>query len=229
LAVTCIIYTLTSYALSIITEECIQLKANAAVIVEAEVEAPALAEQTHVPQLIEEDIEIIEDPSRVEIVDEAEDLTATHATIDFDLIYLGFVKPVPQHYSFFSYVNEVPELRMEKGASYMDTLSSADAVLSGAGSMTSYLGSMPSPDSSTFAKGKSINKFGVTTSYLHGICDMIEPFLDSEHSCAKEGRAQPRLPAEEDLLQEKYAKIANLGDKAYQILVDLCMVDRCPK
>jgi hypothetical protein len=222
LAVTCIIYTLTSYALSIITEECIQLKANAAVIVEAEVEAPALAEQTHVPQLIEEDIEIIEDPSRVEIVDEAEDLTATHATIDFDLKYLGFVKPVPQHYSFFSYVNEVPELRMEKGALCMDNWSIPDAVLSGAGSM-------PFPDYSTFAKGKSINKFGVTTSYLHGTSDMIEPFLDSEHNCAKEPRAQPRLPAEEDLLQEKYANIANLGDKAFQILVDLCMVDPCPE
>jgi hypothetical protein len=219
-------YALTIYAISIFTEENIQLlKANAAVIiVEAEVvEAPALvAEQTHEPQLIEEEIEIVEEPARVEFVEEQA----------FEVLKdLGFVKPVPQHYSF-SYVNEVPELRMEKGASYMDTLSSSPgAVLSGAGSTmtSSYLGSMPFPDSSTFAKGKSTNKFGATTSYLNGICSMIEPFLDLEHSCAKKARAQPKSPAEEELLQVKYAKIANLGDKAFQILVDLCMVDRCPK
>jgi hypothetical protein len=108
-----------------------QLQAKAAGIV---------VEQTHTPQLIEEDIEIIEDPgARVGIVDEAEDLAAELAA-----------------------------------ASYMDTLSSPGGiVLSGEESM-------PSPDSSTFAKGKSINKFGVTTSYLDGICDTTEPFLDSE-------------------------------------------------
>jgi hypothetical protein len=35
------------------------------------------------PQLIEEEIEIVEEPGTVEIVDETEDLTAKYATMRF--------------------------------------------------------------------------------------------------------------------------------------------------
>jgi hypothetical protein len=56
---------------------------------------------------------------------------------------------------------------------------------------------------------------------------MIEPFLDLEKNCAK-GRGQTKSLAE-DMLQSKFEQIKNLGDKAFQILVDWCMVDRCKK
>jgi hypothetical protein len=205
----------------IFTEEYHQLKANAAAVVVRQ------------PQLIEEEIEIIEEPGTVEIVDETEDLTAKYATIEsveeraFEVLKdMGFVKPAPQHFSF-SYVDEVPELRMENGSSYMDALGNPDAALSGAGSMASYLTSMPSSDSGTFAKGKTGNKLGATTSYLDEICDMIEPFLDLEKTCAK-GRGQVKSVAE-IMFQSKFEQIKNLGDKAFQILADLCMVGRCKK
>jgi hypothetical protein len=64
------LYALTSHAISILTEEYIQLNA-AAVIVEAEAEVPALAEQTHdEPQLIEEDIEIIALAASLQVSDD---------------------------------------------------------------------------------------------------------------------------------------------------------------
>jgi hypothetical protein len=188
------------------------------------------------PQLIEEDIEIVEEPGTVEIVDETEDLTAKYATIEsveeraFAVLKdMGFVKPAPQHFSF-SYVDEVPELRMENGCSYIDALGNPDAVLSGAGSMTSYLTSMPCSVSGTFAKGKSGNKLGAATSYLDEICDMIEPFLELEKNCAKGGGLVKSTKSQnERMFQSKFEAIKNLGDKTFQILVDLCMVGRCKK
>jgi hypothetical protein len=178
--------------------------------------------------------EALEQP-KVEIIDEAVDLVAKYEAIEsveeraFEVLKdMGFVKPAPQHFSF-SYVHEIPELRLEAGTSYLDALGNPDvSAINGAGSMTSYLGSIPSSDSNTFAKGKSGKKLGATTSYLDDICDMIEPFLDLEQNCGK-AKAQPLSPQEEDLLGKKYAAIMNVGDRAFQILVDLCMVGRCKK
>lgn len=38
-------------------------------------------------------------------------------------------------------------------------------------------------------------------------------------------RRQPKSPAEEKKLQEKYASIEDLGERAYTILVDLGMIE----
>jgi hypothetical protein len=212
------------------------------------------------PQLVEEEIAIVEEPNlkiidetevideahvvdksealeqpKVEIIDESVDLVAKYEAIEsveeraFEVLKdMGLVKPAPQHFSF-SYVDEIPELRIEAGTSYLDALGNPDvSAIDGTGSMTSYLGSIPSSDSNTFAKGKSGKKLGATASYLDEICDMIEPFLDLEHNSGK-ARAQPMSSQEEDFLGKKYAAIKNLGDRAFQILVDLCMVGRCEK
>ena len=40
-----------------------------------------------------------------------------------------------------------------------------------------------------------------------------------------QARSQPKSPSEEKKLQRKYAAIPELGDRAYQILVDLGMVE----
>jgi hypothetical protein len=79
-----------------------------------------------------------------------------------------------------------------------------------------------------FAKGKSGKKLGATASYLDEICAMIEPFLDLKHNCGK-ARAQPMSPQQEAFLEKKYAVSKNLGNRAFQILVDLCMVGQCKK
>jgi hypothetical protein len=205
--------------------------------------------------LIEEEIEIVEEPNRkiidetelideaqvvdaievadehealeqpkVEIVDESVDLVAKYEVTEsaeeraFEVVRdMGSVKPAPQHLSLSNF--DVASV-----TSYLDTLGNPDvSAIDGAGSMISYLGSIRSSDTNTFAKGKSGNTLGATASHLDGICDMIEPFFDT---CGK-GRAQPMSPQEEDFLQEKYSAIKNLGDRAYQILVDLCMDGRC--
>jgi hypothetical protein len=230
-------------------EEYYQIKGQAAATVES-------------PLLIEEEIEIVEEPNlkiidetelideaqvvddievvdehealeqpKVEIIDESVDLVAKYEAIEsaeeraFEVLRdMGLVKPAPQHFSY-----EIPELRLASGTSYLDALGNPDvSAIVGAGSMTSYLDSITSSDTNTFAKGKSGYKLGATASYLDGICDMIEPFLDLEHNGGK-ARAQPVSHQEADFLQEKYAAIKNLGDRAFEILVDLCMVGRCKK
>jgi hypothetical protein len=83
----------------------------------------------------------------------------------------------------------------------------------------------------TFTKGKKFSqssRLNATTSYLEQICDLLGPYL--KH---KEAMSQPNKPAGvEQQLQDRYAAIENLGDRAFQVLVDLCMASdsgKCSK
>jgi hypothetical protein len=207
------------------------------IVDEIEEEIEIVEEPVEIVDEIEEEIEIVEEPVgivdeieeeavetlKVAIIDEADNLELKYAGIEsveqraFEVLKdMGIVKPAPQHFSF-SYINEVPELRVEPGTTYMDALGNPAMALTGAGSMSGYLDSILNSDSSTFAKGKT----AMTTSYLDEICDIIEPFMDCDKT------SQPKSPKEEAFLQKKYSQIKDLGDRCFQVLVDLCMVGRC--
>ena len=183
------------------------------------------------PQEIEAEIEIVEEPI---VVDEAkynaiEDVEerAYEVLKDFGMLdenpsAVGWQEPA---YTF-TYL-QAPELLLsnEQGGMYLDSL--RINTLTGAGSMTSYLDSFDS-SSTVFVKGKSGLKLGATASYLDSICDLIQPILDLENNCSgnKVGSTQPPHVFEA-ALKARYVAIKNMGEKAFQILKDLCSIGRC--
>jgi hypothetical protein len=88
---------------------------------------------------------------------------------------------------------------METSTTYIIVLGNPDMTLTGAGSVSGDLDSIPSSDSSTFAKGKTAS----TTSNLDEICDTIEPFLDCEGQ--GNARQQPKSFQEESKILVKDA------------------------
>ena len=166
-------------------------------------------------------------------IDESNKFVAKYQSIDsveeraYEVLKdMDMLKPAPQHFSV-SYLHEVPALKVEPGQRYLDALGNPEiSALPGFASVTSYQNSIPS-SANTFEHGKEGQTLGAATSYLDDICQLIEPFLD----CNKPGKvkSQPRPPTEEQALQSKYKAITNLGDRAFQILVDLCMVGSCSK
>eukprot|EP00339_Tiarina_fusa_P022620 CAMPEP_0117035896 /NCGR_PEP_ID=MMETSP0472-20121206/25468_1 /TAXON_ID=693140 ORGANISM="Tiarina fusus, Strain LIS" /NCGR_SAMPLE_ID=MMETSP0472 /ASSEMBLY_ACC=CAM_ASM_000603 /LENGTH=365 /DNA_ID=CAMNT_0004745507 /DNA_START=63 /DNA_END=1160 /DNA_ORIENTATION=+ len=171
--------------------------------------------------------------AKVEIIDETEIFVEKYKSIEdaeeraFEVLKdLNLVQPAPQHFSF-SYVDGAPELKLESGSSYMDALYNPElSRLDGSGTMSSsYLSSMPTSDSSTFEKGKSGASLGASTHYLEDICDMLEPFMD----CGKERTPISITSPVEDFVHHRAAQLKSLGDKAFQVLVELCSIGRCER
>jgi hypothetical protein len=215
------------------------MKAGAVAVVEPPVveEEEVVAEQ---PQIIEEDIIVLDEPlveietvNKVEIIDETEIFVEKYKAIEnveeraFEVLKdMKFVQPAPQHFSF-SYVDGAPELNLESGSSYMDALHNPElSGLDGANAMTSYLSSIPASESSTFEEGKSGDALGVSASYLDDICSMLEPFMD----CNKEARTPISItsPAE-DFIHQRASQLKSLGDKAFQVLIELCSIGVCER
>lgn len=229
------------------TEEYRELKSGVVAAAEpvAVVEEPALVveeEQVVVQEpkavVVEESVVIEEEPviveapkAEVEIIDKTDELfVEKYKAIDdaeeraFEVLKdLNLVDPAPQHYSF-SYVDETPELRLDAGSNYLDAIHKPDvSALDGSATMTGYLASMTPSDSSTFEEGKS----GATLSshYLDDICGVLEPFMD----CNKKRTPIVITSPVEDFVTDRVAQIKNLGDKAFNVLVELCQVGWCDK
>ena len=134
---------------------------------------------------------------------------------------LGFWKSQRNHYAI-SYLDEIPQLGSD-GKTYLEKISiPSHSTFEGERLTTSsYLESLPSSEISIFAEGKVGIKLGATANYFDDICAVISPFVDNQ-ATATVMRAQPESPSVEKALQQKYAAIKNLGDRAFQILVDLC-------
>jgi hypothetical protein len=217
------------------------MKAPAVAVVEepVEVEEPeaVVAEE---PQVIEAETVVLEEPlveskpvAKVKIIDETEIFVEKYKAIEgaeeraFEVLKdMNFVQPAPQHFSF-SYLDGAPELKLESGSSYMDTLHKPElSKLDGAGTMSSsYLTLIPASESSTFEEGKSGASLGASTNYLGDICDMLEPFMD----CGKERTPISITSPVEDFVNHRASQIKSLGDKAFQVLVELCSIGRCER
>jgi hypothetical protein len=220
-------------------EEYREMKTAVAVVLQplAEDEAVVVVEQSHILEADTAAV-VLEEPAveiknhEVEIIDETEIFVAKYKAIDdaeeraFEVLKdLKFVEPAPQHFSF-SYVDGAPELRLESGSSYMDALHKPElSAIEGAGTVSSYLSSIPASQSGTFEQGKSGDKLGASTHYLDDICDMLEPFMD----CGKERTPIVITSPAEDFIHQRAAQIKSLGDKAFQALVELCSIGRCER
>ena len=154
------------------------------------------------------------DVTKYEVYESVED-RAFHLLED-----IGFLTTPNKHYAV-SYLDVIPELGTH-GTTYLEKLliPSHSAFIGDRALPTAYLESLPPSQFSTFAKGKVGVKLGAALNYFEEICALISPFLGT--SAHDRAQIQPKSPEADKHLQQKYAAIKNLGDRAFQILVDLC-------